>query len=122
MTYGKAIPYLFDNIKDLQFEVPEALSLQSVWESSPWINGCERFSFMYFGKVKKFGRKLNEKDAQLLFNLLTNKIKKFRKKQNYVRKVKKPLTSGAQSNREKISNPSVLSGVAVIPKRNLGLK
>ena len=74
MTYGKAIPYLFDNIKDLQFEVPEARSLQSVWESSPWINGGERFSFIYFGKVKKFGRKLNEKDAQLLFNLLTNKI------------------------------------------------
>ena len=80
MTYGKSIPYLFDNIKDMQFEVPEIRSLQSAWESSPWINGGERFSFIYFGKVKKFGRKLNEKDAQLLFNLLTNKVKKFRKK------------------------------------------
>ena len=80
MSYGKAIPYLFDNIKEMQFEVPEIRSLQSAWESSPWINGGERFSFMYFGKVKKFGRKLNEKDAQLLFNLLTNKVKKFRKK------------------------------------------
>ena len=80
LTYGKSIPYLFDNIKEFQYEVPESRSLQSAWEASPWINGGERFNFMYFGKVKKFGRKLNEKDAQLLLNLLTNKIKKYRKK------------------------------------------
>jgi hypothetical protein len=80
MTYGKSILYLFNNIKDFQFEVPEARSFQSAWESSPWINGGERFSFMYFGKGKRFGRKLNEKDAQLLFNLLINKIKKHRKR------------------------------------------
>jgi hypothetical protein len=54
--------------------------LQSAWESSPWISGGERFSFEYFGKVKQFGRKLDQKEAQLLFNLLNTKIKQFRKK------------------------------------------
>ena len=79
-TYGKSNLYLFDNIKEFQFEVPEPRSFQAAWESSPWINGGERFSFTYFGKVKRFGRKLNEKETQLLYNLLTSRIKKFRKK------------------------------------------
>ena len=78
--YGKAIPYYFDNIKAFGFEIPEDRSLQSVWESSPWVGGGERFSFEYFGKLKKFGRKLNERDAQLLSNLLTAKFKQYRKK------------------------------------------
>ena len=80
MTYGKSVPYYFGNIKDFRFEIPEVRSLQSAWEASPWISGGERFSFEYFGKIKRFGRKLNKKDSQLLFNLLSNKIKKFRKK------------------------------------------
>ncbi len=80
LKYGKAIPYYFDNIKDFRYEIPEVRSLQSAWESSPWISGGERFSFEYFGRVKKFGRKLNERDARLLSNLLLAKIKHFSKK------------------------------------------
>ena len=68
------------SVTDFRFEIPEVRSLQSAWEASPWISGGERFSFEYFGKIKRFGRKLNQKDSQLLFNLLSNKIKKFRKK------------------------------------------
>ncbi|MBT5933427.1 MAG: hypothetical protein HOH34_08815 [Flavobacteriales bacterium] len=80
LKYGKSVPHYFGNIKDFKFEIPEVRSMQSAWESSPWISGGERLSFEYFGKVKQFGRKLNKKEAQLLFNLLNSKIKQFRKK------------------------------------------
>jgi hypothetical protein len=48
--------------------------LQSIWESSPWINGGERFFFDYFQKKITFGRKLTEKEAKLLSQLINKKI------------------------------------------------
>lgn len=72
--YGKAHPYLLDNIKKIRLFQPKARSLQSVWEQSPWIKGGERVEFDYNGKVVRFGRKLNEKDAEQLFRFLTKKI------------------------------------------------
>lgn len=77
--YGKLNPYYYDNIKDFSFHIPEVRSIQSIWESSPWVSGGERFEFEYFGKIKKFGRKLNERDSRLLSNLLKSKIKSLSK-------------------------------------------
>lgn len=79
-NYGQSIPYYFENIKNLKFEVPEKNSIQVVWESSPWINGGERLNFEYFDKVVRFGRKLNEKEAQLLFNVIAKQLKERSKK------------------------------------------
>ena len=80
LKYGKSDPYYFTNMRNFRFEIPEIRSFQSAWESSPWISGGERFSFEYFGKLKRFGRKLNEKDSQLLYNLLNSRIKQYNKK------------------------------------------
>lgn len=79
-SYGKNIPYFFENISDFSVKIPEKNSLQFVWESSPWVNGGERLVFQYFGKEIFFGRKLNEQDAKLLFNLVRKKISERNKK------------------------------------------
>jgi hypothetical protein len=73
-NYGKSIPYYVDNIKKFSLKIPEKNSIQAVWESSPWVNGGERLSFHYFEKEISFGRKLNEKDAKLLYNLVVKRI------------------------------------------------
>ena len=74
LSYGKSYPYYFDNIKNMTYEIPKQGSFQSIWESSPWINGGERFSFDYFQKKISFGRKLSEKEAKLLSQLITKNI------------------------------------------------
>ena len=73
-NYGKSTPYLLDNITKMRMQKPETKSLQSAWEKSPWIVGGERLEFDYMGKVVKIGRKLDEKDAELLFKLLAKRI------------------------------------------------
>jgi hypothetical protein len=79
-NYGKSVPYYFENIKNMKYDIPESTSIQSIWESSPWVNGGERFSFDHFGKLIKFGRKLEQKESQLLSNLIAKKIKERTKK------------------------------------------
>jgi len=74
MKYGKSTPYYFENIKSVSMYHPKEKSLQSVWEASPWIRGGERIEFEYKGKYIRFGRKLTEKDAKLLFALVTKRI------------------------------------------------
>ena len=73
-NYGRSIPYYFENIKKISMYQPKARSLQTVWEASPWIRGGERMEFEYQGKMIRFGRKLNEKDSKVLFNLITKKV------------------------------------------------
>lgn len=72
--YGKSIPYYIENIKKISLAIPEERSLQSAWEASPWVRGGERIEFEYLQKMVRLGRKIEEKDAKLLFNLLTKKI------------------------------------------------
>jgi hypothetical protein len=73
--FGKVVPYYFENIKNLSYDIPKQHSIQAVWEASPWINGGERFSFDYFHQRIRFGRKLSEKEARLLYQLISKKIK-----------------------------------------------
>ena len=72
--YGRASNYYVENITKVRLQIPEERSFQIAWESSPWIRGGERIEFDYMGKVIKFGRKLNEKDAQQLFKFITKKV------------------------------------------------
>jgi hypothetical protein len=51
-----------------------------VWESSPWVNGGERFFFDYYSKMIKFGKKLNKKEAHLLSQVLEKRMRKYSKK------------------------------------------
>ena len=78
-SYGKLRTYYYDNIKDLEFDIPETKTIRAVWESSPWVSGGERFEFQYFGVTKNFGRKLTLKEGKLLFDLLKAKIKIYSK-------------------------------------------
>ena len=72
---GKAIPYYIENIKKIRVSLPKKGSFQSSWEASPWIvREGERIEFDYMGKVVRFGRKLDEKDAKLLYDLITHKL------------------------------------------------
>lgn len=78
--YGKSKMYFLENIERFQVHTPEANSLQSAWENSPWIRGGERIEFTYMGKNIRFGRKLKEKDAKLLFQVITKRIEDHLKK------------------------------------------
>lgn len=72
--YGKAKVYYLENIKKMGVEMPKKKSLQAVWEASPWVNGGERIIFDYVAKKVRFGKKITEKEAELLFNLVTKRI------------------------------------------------
>lgn len=81
--YGKATPYYLENIQKMRVSTPKENSVQAAWEKSPWIVGGERMEFDYMGRLVRFGRKLNEKDAELLFKFLTKRV------EQQVRKSKK---------------------------------
>ncbi|NRA11276.1 MAG: hypothetical protein HRT57_04895 [Crocinitomicaceae bacterium] len=72
--YGKSKFFLLENISKIAVYKTEERSLQAAWEKSPWVIGGERLEFEYQGKVIKIGRKLDAKDAELLFKLLTKRI------------------------------------------------
>lgn len=78
--YGRAVPYYIENIQKMQMYVPEQGSFQATWEASPWIRGGERIEFEYMRKMIRLGRKLEEKDAKLLFNLVSKRIEEKVKK------------------------------------------
>ena len=73
-NYGKSIPYYIENIKKIDVIQPKERSIQSAWEKSPWVPGGERIEFDYMGKPVRFGRKLDRKETELLFKLVTKKI------------------------------------------------
>jgi hypothetical protein len=73
-SYGRARTYLLDNISKIRMHKPEEKTIQAVWEASPWVKGGERIEFDYMGKVVRLGRKLNEKDSELLFKLITKRV------------------------------------------------
>jgi len=78
--YGKSNVYYHENIQSITLEFPDKNSIQEVWESSPWINGGERFSFVYFDKPVRFGKKLQENDAKVLLSFLVKRSQQFLKK------------------------------------------
>jgi hypothetical protein len=73
-NYGKAHSYFLENIQKVRIIELKPTSLQAVWEASPWVRGGEKIEFDYMGKTIRFGRKLNEKDTKILFQLVTKRI------------------------------------------------
>lgn len=78
--YGKAHTYYIENIKEMKMNMPKENSFQSAWEKSVWSKGGERLEFEYMGKLVRFGKKLEAKDADLLFKLVTKKVENFQRK------------------------------------------
>jgi len=72
--FGRATPYFLENIRKVRIAIPKERSWQQAWESAPWIGGEGRIEFDYMGKVVRLGRKLPEKEAVLLFQLITKKV------------------------------------------------
>lgn len=79
-NYGKASAYYIENIKEMKMNMPKENSFQGAWEKSAWSKGGERFDFEYMGKIIRFGRKLDHKDADLLFKLITKRVESFQRK------------------------------------------
>jgi hypothetical protein len=72
--YGKAKQFYIENIEKVRVSIPKENSFQAAWENSPWIRGGERLEFDYLGKTIRFGRKLNEQESKLMFQLLTKRL------------------------------------------------
>lgn len=81
--YGKAKEYYLENIQKVRVSVPKENSFQTAWENSPWIRGGERLEFDYMGKTIRFGRKLDEKESKLLFQVLTKRIEEHLRKKKH---------------------------------------
>lgn len=77
--YGKAILYFYENMAEIEVNIPKQTSIQYVWEASPWISGGERLQFEYQGKFIRFGRKLEEKEIKQLLQLLVSKRNEYAK-------------------------------------------
>ena len=76
-SYGKSRQYFIENISKLRVEVPKDNSIKKVYEDSPWVTGSNSIEFDYFGKTYSFGRKLSEKDAEMIFKITTRRIEKY---------------------------------------------
>lgn len=72
--YGKAHPIFYENIDKITLHLPSEKSIQQAWENAPWTVGGERLEFKQIGKTFKLGRKLNEKDAQTLYQMITKRV------------------------------------------------
>jgi hypothetical protein len=79
-TYGKTNQFFLENIAKLRKVELKENSYQSVFENSVWVRGTNKIEFEYMGKVYSFGRKLNDKDTQLLFNYIAKRISQHIKK------------------------------------------
>ena len=78
--FGKSNVYFLENIEKMEVVFPKDNSFQAVWENSPWIQNAERIQFQYISKNIRFAKKLNQKDTNLLFKLITKKIEDCLKK------------------------------------------
>jgi hypothetical protein len=74
--YGKTHVIFFENILSITSRFPEEKSLESVWESSPWINAGERIFLETKLKTYSLGRKLTKTEASGLIDLLKTSVKR----------------------------------------------
>lgn len=76
-NYGKTNRYFIENITKFNLDIPKESSIKKVYEDSPWIMGSNRIQFDYYHKKYSFGRKLSEKDAEMVFKIMTKRIERF---------------------------------------------
>ena len=74
--YGKSNRYFFENIKKFSLIEQKTTSFNHFFENSYWSIGTDSMDFEYFGKVKPFGRRLDEKTAKILLKLIDDRVKK----------------------------------------------
>jgi len=80
LSYGKSHRYFFDNIKNFHLIKHDDTGFGQFFENAYWSLGTDALTFDYFTKAKSFGRKLDEKTANLLMRFMDDRIKTLRKK------------------------------------------
>jgi hypothetical protein len=76
----KAKEYLKNVMNNPEFDTVEGTNVYLEWWK--YDNNGERVEFEYLGKVIRLARKLNDKDAKLLFNVITKKVEDRKRKIN----------------------------------------
>ena|SRR5690554_1009899 len=76
-SYGKSKQYFIENISKFSLVTLKENSFQKVYDDSLWVRGTNRLEFENFGKRQSFGRKLEDKDAEMMFKILTKRIEKY---------------------------------------------
>lgn len=79
-SYGKAGNYFLENIKNFGIIKKEERTFKEVMGNSFWLIGTETIGFDYQYKHVKVGLKLEEEESSRLGRLLSDNIRKFRKK------------------------------------------
>jgi hypothetical protein len=80
LNYGKSHRYFFENIKKFRVENTNETSLNKYLDNAYWSGGSDSIKLEYQGKQKSFGRKLDDKNANLLLRFINNRIKKRKKR------------------------------------------
>lgn len=78
-SYGKANQFFIENISKIRTVTFKPNSFKKAFEDSAWVKGTNRIEFEYFNKKYGFGRKLDEKDAEMVYKILIRRIDKFLK-------------------------------------------
>jgi len=78
--YGKAKRYFTENMKRIDLVEHKTFSFGFDYENAFWRQGTDNIIFDYQGKSVGFGKKLEEKEANLLMRLTKDRIKKLGKK------------------------------------------
>ena len=79
MSYGKSKRYFYENIKEMDLIQQEEMSFSFNYENAFWRKGTDSIVFTHKSKSTSFGRKLNKKDARLLYRFIQDRIKKHSK-------------------------------------------
>lgn len=74
--YGKAKSYLLENIKKFSLIKEEENNFGNFFENSFWSLGTDKLTFEYFGKVKTFGRRVEDEEGRLLQRLIDDRVRK----------------------------------------------
>lgn len=78
-NYGKSTQYFIENITKLSVVPLKEGSFKKIFEDSAWVRGANRIQFEHFKKNYSFGRKLDDKDSEMIFKILTRRIEKYLK-------------------------------------------
>jgi len=78
-SFGKAKKYFNDNIKKIELIEQKPFSFGFDYENAFWRKGTDSLLFEYLNKTIPFGKKLNEKEANLLMRFMVDRVKKYSK-------------------------------------------
>lgn len=78
-SFGKAKKYFNDNIKKIELIEQKPFSFGFDYENAFWRKGTDSLLFEHLNKTIPFGKKLNEKEANLLMRFMVDRVKKYSK-------------------------------------------